>query len=160
MKTYEISKAEQLPATNPPDVAWGNHFDAECGFAVRLTEKYVMSVFVDRRLGSKGELEGIGFVKGPEQVIAHCISCVGEQWEVRAEPVEGGLGLVIYTSKGKALAAGEWRYEGANGAFFMKNLYAGITNKLSLVGIDVKGGVAGNGDWYVYGAVAVSDSRL
>lgn len=159
MKTYRISKAERLAETTAPDPAWGRFYDSACGFSVRLTKNYVMSVFVDRRLVRNHDSRKVTFVKRPEQVIARCISCVGEKWAVRAEPIDGGLGLVVYTSKGKALAAGEWRYEGTKGTFFIKNLYAGITNKLSIVGIEVKGGV-GDGDWFVYGAVAVSDSRL
>ena len=133
MLQYEVSQFEPLPRTIQPHPDWGEFFGYDSGFCIRLTEKYFMSVFLDRRLTGGSDCDRFLLIQEPESVVAHCVSCVGEFWQVRAEPTApGGLGLVVYTNKGKALAAGEARIEEGELEFTLKTLYEGMTNKIKI----------------------------
>lgn len=67
-------------------------------------------------------------------IVAHCISCVGEDWEVHSEPVRRAkTGLIVYTAKDKAIATGTGRLDKRNNFLFsLATLYHGITNKMAI----------------------------
>ena len=67
-----------------------------------------------------------------DHVIARCISCVGEVWELRSEPIAEGLGLTMYTSKGKAIAAGVGKIDSRGITCKLNTLYPGITNRTTI----------------------------
>jgi hypothetical protein len=50
VKTCRITQAYSIPGDIGPLAAWGRNFTSKCGFAVKIHNKYWMSVFVDRRL--------------------------------------------------------------------------------------------------------------
>jgi hypothetical protein len=146
MHEFNISEVEPLSEQIPTDPNWGEFFGHDSGFCVRLTGKYFMSVFIDRRLTLGTDADRFLLINTPEQIVAHCVSCVGELWQVRAEPTAPGkVGMVIYTSKGKALAAGEGSIEeGGIINYTVKTLYPGMTNRPK-VEIEGKGKITSKG---------------
>ena len=104
---YKISRTKKaLPI--PDDVKakdkWGPSFSRESGFAFTIHKKYWMSIFLHSDLTSQ-KITAKRKALSAEGVIAHCISCVGEDWEVRAEPTEeGAAGFIVFTAKGKPVA--------------------------------------------------------
>jgi hypothetical protein len=70
------------------------------------------------------------FLEKP-RILAHCRSTLGHEWVIHSEPLDGNrIGLVIYTARGKAIAAGTGTIQ-TNGAFraAVSTLYDGITNR-------------------------------
>lgn len=158
--TYKIDEFEPLSREIPADSDWGEHFSNDVGFTIRLDEKYFMSVFLDKRLIQK---EKFLLIQEPEHIVARCISCVGEIWEVRAEMTgPESAGIVIYTHRGKALAAGALSLAEDEISYSAKTLYEGITNGIKFdykVEGKVKTGSDGNEVYTGTISVTVSDKR-
>ncbi|HMI98997.1 MAG TPA: hypothetical protein VK488_04095 [Gaiellaceae bacterium] len=159
MKT-KLGEPHPIPSDIRPRKGWGASFNREAGFAVRVL-KYSMSVFVHRRLASRSRSQRATALGRQDAVLAHCISCVGEEWEIRSEPTDSNaVGLVAYTAKGKAIAAGTGKLDRAgNFSFDLQTLYPGMTNAISKIDYKVEGKGNSDGSWSVTGSVTVSDSR-
>src|SRR5437867_1687394 len=100
----KVEGAHPIPDDVMPKSEWGPAFDRDAGFAVQALGKYWMSIFVHRHLASPFHKSRSEALQRSEEVIARCISCVDEEWEIRSEPIGGNeFGLVAYTEKGKAI---------------------------------------------------------
>lgn len=157
-KTSRITKAHPIPEDIQASRKWGSGFSREHGFAIQIHKKYWMSIFVHSDLLSAKAAERRAFVDR-EGVIAHCISCVGEDWEVRSEPIDKAkAGLIVYTAKGKAIGRGIiFLNKVGEPEFTSESLYPGITNAVKLE-YKLEGKAKNNG-WEVTASVTVSDSR-
>ena len=132
---------------------WGKTFADTSGFSFALTPKHSMAVFVDRRLLSEGGAGRAQFLSRP-QLIAHCISTLGHDWVIHSEPLGGKtFGMIVYTSRGKALAAGTGRVD-ARGTMHarVRTLYDGITNSCKCK-FHAYAKVSSGGKWAVGGVV-------
>jgi hypothetical protein len=158
-RTSRITKAYAIPADIKPRATWGRNFTPDRGFAVKVHNKYWMSIFVDQRLAATDvKQRRMTLAKGG--ILGHCVSCVGENWDVHAEPVgEGKAGLIVYTAKGKAIAAGTATLDKSGTILFkVATLYRGITNAVKLE-YKIEGKGNSDGSWSVTGSVTVSDQR-
>ncbi len=159
IRTSRISKSYPIPEDVKPARNWGEQFSKEHGFAVKVHNKYWMSIFVTRELDEPRAAAQRRALANPG-IVAHCISCVGETWDVHSEPTDKSTaGLIVYTAKGKALAAGEmWVDRFGKAKFSLATLYPGITNAVT-IDYKVEGERTSDGGWKVTGSVTVSDSR-
>lgn len=160
--TYALSRtrtALPIPQDVQARAEWGHSFSGTSGFAFVIHKKYWMSVFIRRELLSRKLTERLKIIS-EENVIAHCVSCKGEDWEVRAEPTDKGrAGFIVYTAKGKPIGSGELEV-GSDSLlqFSSKALYPGITNKISF-DYTIGGKATNTGGWEITASVKVSDSR-
>jgi hypothetical protein len=93
--------------------------------------------------------------------VAYCISCLGAEWSIHIEPTdEDTVGVIVYTSKGKALAAGTGEVlENGDLTFRVATLYEGITQAGNL-SYEVNAKYDSQGNWQVGGAVKYTDPHL
>ncbi|GHH41553.1 hypothetical protein [Lentzea cavernae] len=156
----ELTSTDHIPPDIDPPESWGDGFDRREGFALRILDKYWMSVFVERSFSAGPADQRKNLLSRVDGVLARCISCVGEEWEVRSEPTSANrVGLVVYTAKGKALAAGTGMLSGAGSFHFhLDTLYDGMTNS-SGVEYHVEGSASSTGEWEVTAGVSVEDPR-
>lgn len=158
-RTSRITKAYPIPTDVKPKPSWGRRFARGSGFAVNVHKKYWMSVFVDTALSGPNIVSRHKALSKPA-LLAHCVSCVGEVWSVHSEPVsKDAVGLIVYTTKGKALASGTGRLD-RSGTFLFKleTLYKGITNAIK-IDYKIEGKGKSDGSYEVTGSVTVSESR-
>lgn len=159
---YKISrtkKAHPIPDDVKARDKWGSSFTRESGFSFIIHKKYWMSIFLRTDLTSKKITEKQSALS-TEGVIAHCISCVGEDWEVRAEPTEKATaGFIVYTAKGKPVGSGVITLDKTGGLNFSSQaLYPSITNALKF-DYKIEGKGNSDGSWSIGASVTVSDSR-
>jgi hypothetical protein len=107
-KKFIITEVKQpIPPDIKPNQSWGKDFDNSSGFALDVGPDYSMSVFLHQSLNAQDRKTRADFLSVQDQVIAYCISCMGEEWKVVSEPTaEDEFGIVFYTAHGKAFAAG------------------------------------------------------
>jgi hypothetical protein len=157
---YVLSRVRPIPPDVQPNPQWGPDFDNSSGFTLDVGEKYSMSVFVDRKLKPGNHDTLAKYFSEPDRLLAHCISCVGEEWTVYTESTETDeFGLLVYTARGKALAAGTgWIAPNGEMSSTVSTLYRGITQR---IGVDytATAGYNSQGQWTVTGGVKVSDPR-
>jgi hypothetical protein len=155
----KIKEAHPIPADVKPSGQWPGNFNSSAGFSLNIGNKYSLSVFVLPEL-VKGTREQRSAILSGEGTMAHCISCVGEEWNLQSEPTgPDAVGLIMYTAKGKALASGTGRLE-RNGAitFSISTLYKGMTN-VAPIEYSVQGKVTSDGKYEVTVGAKVSDPR-
>jgi hypothetical protein len=126
----ELNEIFPLPNKPEPKRSWGRDFTRESGFSLRLPKDYSMSVFIDRQWTTDQDYPKRADYLKREQVLMRMLTCVGEEWELRTEPTgRDEFGLVIYTHKGKAIAAGSGNLQQDGGVHFsFRTLYKGITD--------------------------------
>ena len=154
-----ITKALPIQEDTKPRSRWAGDFDSSSGFSVNIGKKYSLSVFVLPEL-VQGKREQRSKILSRQGVVAHCISCVGEEWDLHCEPTgPDRVGLIMYTAKGKAMAAGTGRLDRTGAvAFSLSTLYSGMTY-VAPVEYTVAGKVTSDGKWEVSGSVKVADPR-
>ena len=147
--TAKLEKTFPIPEGVKPKQTWGRFFDSGTGFSLRLPKGYSMSVFVDHRL-KLGDQDRLTKYLSRDQIVARCLSCVGESWELHSEPTgPSAVGLVMYTGKGKALAAGTGQVvKNGDISFSLSTLYEGITNRAK-VSYKCTGTGKSDGSWEV-----------
>ena len=125
----DLKEVFPLPSKPEPREGWGRNFGGDSGFSLRLPKDYSMSVFLDRRIAEKDYAKRADYFR-TDQVLARMLTCVGEEWELHTEPIgRDEVGVVIYTHKGKALAAGSGQLQkDGTFRFTVKTLYKGITD--------------------------------
>jgi len=125
-----LTRTYPIPEDVKPKRTWGKFFDRSSGFSLRLPKTYWLSVFVDRRFMVGTYKRRTAFLSR-DRVVAHCVSCVGEVWELRTERTgPHRIGAVMYTDRGKAIAAGtgEVLRDGTVRGK-ISTLYPGMTNR-------------------------------
>jgi hypothetical protein len=158
-KTSRTRKALPIPQGVKTGSKWGPSFSRDSGFAFVIHKKYWMSVFIHGDLTAAAQSRKKKIL-ATEGVIAHCISCVGEDWEVRSEPTDSSrAGFIVYTAKGKPVGSGEIAVDDAGTLSFSSHaLYPGITNAVKF-DYKIEGKGKSDGSWEVGASVTVSDSR-
>ena len=158
-KISRVNTAYEIPTDIEPQKEWGPSFSRLNGFAIQVHKKYWMSVFINADLFHPKLAERRAILQRQEGVIAHCISCVGEDWEVRSEPITKGAGFIVYTAKGKPIGRGIANLnKGGNLQFTAETLYPGITNSFKIE-FSIHGDLSNDGGWFLGGFVTVSDDR-
>lgn len=151
-----LTKTASIPATVKPKRSWGKYFGAETGFSLNFPQGNSISAFFDRRL-KLGDSQQLSTYLGKDQIVAHCLSCLGEDWEVHSESTgPGESGIVVYTSKGKAIAAGTAKVlKNGTVRFSVATLYNGMTDHGT---IEFKAKATGNSDgsWSIIGLFGAS----
>jgi hypothetical protein len=156
--TVKLRDAKPIPHDVEPKPSWGRFFNRSFGFSISPFKRYTMSVFVDSRLKDGNARKNLAFLQ-KEQVVARCISCVGEVWELRSEPIAEGLGLTMYTAKGKAIAAGVAKAGPRSIMCKLNTLYPGITNATKTTyGLSTSYNTL-NGSWTITGTVTATPDR-
>ena len=112
---------------------WGEFFDYTSGFCIPFKGGTYASVLVDSRFTEGNYNQRCEFMCRP-RLFAHIVQCSGKVWEIKTEPTgENIFGLIIYTQRGKALAAGTGKIQhDGQMDFSIKTLYPGITNSIKL----------------------------
>ena len=126
----------------------------EFGFLVKLTSKHWMAFYVHSGLMS-GTFEDRSNFLNEYKPIAYSFTELGKGWDIYGEPTgPGQLGITIYTSKGKAIAAGTGKIsKEGDFSFAVATLYKGITNK-GKIEYKVEGTGKSDGSWQVTGSVS------
>ncbi|GAA0906274.1 MULTISPECIES: hypothetical protein [Streptomyces violaceusniger group] len=155
-----IQHTKPISRDTPIPPEWGEHFNRESGFRIDVGQRYSMSVFLDSRFTVGGDAIRC-FLRIPDQLLPRCISCLGEEWSVHTETKEEdrfGI-IIIYTSKRKALTAGEGQvWKNGEVSFRVATLYDGITQAGNLsYGVDAK--MEQNGNLTVTVNVKYADPR-
>jgi hypothetical protein len=123
-------KSSPIPSEITPKARWGKQFEREWGFAFKLPHGNTVAVFMDKRLRS-GDYSTIMEILGEESNAAYIITCEGNEWVVKTEPIgKDSCGITVYTTKGKAMMAGTCRVK-KSGEWLaeIKTLYPWIRNK-------------------------------
>jgi hypothetical protein len=149
-------KASPLPTAAKPATTWGKSFENPFGFALQFPRRHWMAFFVDRRL-MEGEFEKRVAFLDRYKLIAHSTTELGKGWDIYGEPVgQGALGITVYTSKGKAIAAGTGKISKSGVfSFSLATLYKGMTNR-GKIEYKVEGKAKSDGGWEVTGSVSYS----
>lgn len=114
------------------DHHWGPHFDNDHGAALSLPGGKTAAVFFDARLSSDRSAE-IEAAFTNEGILGHVVSCFGEHWAVHVEPLKNRrFGIIVYSSKGKALFHGTGRFDDESWSASFKTLYDGIKNERAI----------------------------
>ena len=92
-----VRKLYPLSDEQSPKEKWGKHFDGTSGFALPLTPRRFVSVFVDKRFTKSPAAARKRFLMRAE-IFAHCTSNIGIEWTITLEPVsESEIGLIAYS---------------------------------------------------------------
>ena len=130
VRTIEgMSDSAPLNEDAKAELSWGRNFLPRFGFSLPIDQETVVEGFLHTALSDIGSSKAYRLLAKPN-VIAHLITCEGDYWEIRSEPIgEKEYGLTAYTDYGKAILAGTAIQNQSDGlSFNLSTLYPNITN--------------------------------
>ena len=112
---------------------FGKFLDRTSGYSIKLSRRYGATVLIDRRL-THGKPESLETFISRPRTLARVLPCTGRPWEVKTEPLgPKTFGIIVYTSRGKAIAAGTGRVLARGEVrYAVETLYDNITNKVKI----------------------------
>jgi hypothetical protein len=124
-----------------------------------LGKEHAATVFFDVRALAWNLKDRTAFL-ATTRVLAHMQGCDGTHWEIRSESIgKGQVGLIAYTSTGKAIASGIGKLGSQRRVHLsLKTLYPRITNDRKVeVDVNGEGEIGASGaDWQLAGGVKIS----